>query len=172
MAEEAVAIVEALVVGMVEASAVVAISVAGISQVAVVISVGLAAIASVAIALRNTEEGISITEIVSGTIVISFLEVPSGMMTPTTGMTIIRTMDIGTTAFTASCSNPVDKLSFNWPDRRSDIEAAAKRLRCYNQPVFQGEYAGRSFGPGCVQALPDRRVIARGRERIRRRLSR
>jgi hypothetical protein len=101
MAEE----VEALVVGMVEASAVVAIS--------------------VAIALRNTEEGISITEIVSGTIVISFLEVPSGMMTPTTGMTIIRTMDIATTAFTASCSNPVDKLSFTWPDRRSAIEAAA-----------------------------------------------
>ena len=142
MAEEAVAIVEALVVGMVEASAVVAISVAGISQVAVVISlglvgVGLAAIASVAIALRNTEEGISITEIVSGTIVISFLEVPSGMMTPTTSMIIIRTtdirtMDIGTTGFTASCSNPVDKLSIAWPDRRSEIEAAARRLRCYS----------------------------------------
>ena len=100
--------VEALVVGMV----------AAILPVAVAVSVGLAgvvlvAIALVAIALRNTEEGILITEIVSGTIVISFLEVPSCMMTLTMSMIIIRTtdigtMEIGTTVFTASCSNPVD----------------------------------------------------------------
>ena len=95
--------VEALVVGMV----------AAILPVAVAVSVGLAGVVLVAIALRNTEEGILITEIVSGTIVISFLEVPSCMMTLTMSMIIIRTtdigtMDIGTTAFTASCSNPVD----------------------------------------------------------------
>jgi hypothetical protein len=153
MVEAAVAMAEALVVGMV-----VAISVAGISPVAVAISLGLVGVILVGIALRNTEEGILITEIISGTIVISFLEVPSGMMTPTTGMIIIRTtdirtMDIGTTAFTArSCSNPVDKLSITWPDRRSDIEGVARRLRCYSQPVFQGEYPGWSFGPGCFQA--------------------
>ena len=95
--------VEALVVGMV----------AAILPVAVAVSVGLAGVVLVAIALRNTEEGILITEIVSGTIVISFLEVPSCMMTLTMSMIIIRTtdigtMDIGTTVFTASCSNPVD----------------------------------------------------------------
>ena len=95
--------VEALVVGMV----------AAILPVAVAVSVGLAGVVLVAIALRNTEEGILITEIVSGTIVISFLEVPSCMMTLTMTMIIIRTtdigtMDIGTTVFTASCSNPVD----------------------------------------------------------------
>jgi hypothetical protein len=137
MAEEAVAIVEALVVGMVEASAVVAISVAGISQVAVAISLGLVGVGLAAIASQSIEESTLDTEIISGTIVISFLEVPSGMMTPTTSMIIIRTtdirtMDIGTTGFTASCSNPVDKLSIAWPDRRSDIEAAARRLRCYS----------------------------------------
>ena len=132
MAEEAVAIVEALVVGMVEASAVVAISVAGISQVAVAISLGLVGVGLAAIASQSIEESTLDTEIVSDTIVISFLEVPSGMMTPTMSMIIIRTMDIGTTAFTASCSNPVDKLSTAWPDRRSDIEAAARRLRCYS----------------------------------------
>ena len=116
------------VAGMVEASVVaVAISVAAISPVAVVISVvlgavstavisvGLAGVVLVAMALRNTEEGISSTgitssmEIVSGTkvgsgtIAISFLEVPFCMITPTMGMTtlttgiIIRTTDIGTT---------------------------------------------------------------------------
>ena len=122
MAEEEVAIVEALVVGMVEASAVVAISVAGISQVAVVISLDLVGVGLAAIASQSTEESTLDTEIISGTIVISFLEVPSGMMTPTTSMSIIRTMDIGTTGFTASCSNPVDKLSITWPDRRSDSE--------------------------------------------------
>ena len=95
--------VEALVVGVV----------AAILPVAVAVSVGLAGVVLVAIALRNTEEGILITEIVSGTIVISFLEVPSCMMTLTMSMIIIRTtdigtMDIGTTVFTASCSNPVD----------------------------------------------------------------
>ena len=95
--------VEALVVGMV----------AAILPVAVAVSVGLAGVVLVAIALRNTEEGILITEIVSGTIVISFLEVPSCMMTLTMTMIIIRTtdigtMDIGTTVFTANCSNPVD----------------------------------------------------------------
>ena len=103
MAEE----VEALVAGMVEA---VDISVAAvaISPVAVVISVGLVGVVLVAIALRNTEEGISSTEItssteiisgteiVSATIAISFLEVPFYMITPTTGI-IIRTTDIGTT---------------------------------------------------------------------------
>jgi hypothetical protein len=74
-----------------------------------------------AIALRNTEEGISSTEIasnteiISGTIAISFLEVPFCVITPTTGMIIrttgithtrtidIRTTDImGTTAFAVS----------------------------------------------------------------------
>ena len=95
--------VEALVVGMV----------AAILPVAVAVSVGLAGVVLVAIALRNTEEGILITEIVSGTIVISFSEVPSGMITLTMSTIIIRTtdigtMDIGTTVFTASCSNPVD----------------------------------------------------------------
>ena len=87
--------------------------VAAILPVAVAVSVGLAGVVLVAIALRNTEEDILITEIVSGTIVMSFLEVPSGMMTLTMSMIIIRTTDIGTmdidtTVFTASCSNPVD----------------------------------------------------------------
>ena len=122
----AAAMVEALVAGMVEASAVAA----AISPVAVVISVpvavsavaislGLPGVVLVAIALRNTEEGISSTgiasstEIISGTITISFLEVPFCMITPTMGMIIrttgiiirtgttdIRTTDImGTTAF-------------------------------------------------------------------------
>ena len=104
--------VEALVAGMVEASVVAA----AISPVAVVISVpvavsavaislGLPGVVLVAIALRNTEEGISSTgiassaeiifgmEIVSGTIAISFLEVPFCMITPTMGM-IIRTTGI------------------------------------------------------------------------------
>ena len=95
--------VEALVVGMV----------AAILPVAVAVSVGLAGVVLVAIALRNTEEGILITEIVSGTIVISFLEVRSCMMSLTMSMIIIRTTDIGTmgigtTVLTASCSNPVD----------------------------------------------------------------
>src|SRR6202035_3233021 len=94
--------VEALVVGMV----------AAILPVAVAVSVGLAGVGFVAIAFRNTEGGILITEIVFGTIVISFLEVPSCMMTLTMTMIIIRTtdigtMDTGTTVFTASCSNPV-----------------------------------------------------------------
>jgi len=87
--------VEALVVGMVAAI------------------LPVAGVVLVAIALRNTEEGILITEMVSGKIVISFLEVPSCMMTLTMSMIIIRTtdigtMEIGTTVFTASCSNPVD----------------------------------------------------------------
>jgi hypothetical protein len=117
------------VAGMVEASVVaVAISVAAISPVAVVISVvvgavstavisvDLAGVVLVAMALRNTEEGISSTgitssmEIISGTIAISFLEVPFCMITPTMGMItptmgmiilttgiIIRTTDIGIT---------------------------------------------------------------------------
>jgi hypothetical protein len=66
-----------------------------------------------AIPSQNTEEGISSTgiasstEIVSGTIAISFLEVPFCMITPTTGMIIrtgttdIRTID-RTTAFAVS----------------------------------------------------------------------
>ena len=129
MAEE----VEALAAGMVEGSAVAAVIsavAAVISPVAVVISVvaaaispGLAGVVLVAIALRNTEEGISSTEItsnmgiISGMIAISFLEVPFCMIIPITGMIIrttgitrthttdirttdIRTTDImGTTAF-------------------------------------------------------------------------
>jgi hypothetical protein len=82
----------------------------------------LAGVVLVAIALRNTEEDISSTEIISGTIAISFLEVPfcmiipiTGMITRTTGITRtttgitrthttdIRTTDImGTTAFAVS----------------------------------------------------------------------
>jgi hypothetical protein len=90
MAEDSVA------AGMVEASVVVAISVAAILPVVVTvsaaaISVGLAGVVLVAIASRNTEEGTLIAEIVSGTIAISFLEVPSGMITRTMDM-IIRTM--------------------------------------------------------------------------------
>jgi hypothetical protein len=97
MVEEVVGMVEASVVGMVEASVVGMVEAsaveAAISLVAVVISLG---IVLPAIASQNTEEGISSTgiasstEIVSGTIAISFLEVPFCMITPTTGM-IIRT---------------------------------------------------------------------------------
>ena len=89
MAEE----VEALVVGMVVAAA--------ISLVGVAISPDLPGVVLVAIALRNAEEGISSTVIVSDTIAISFLEVPFCMITPTTGM-IIRTtgMIIRTTGTT------------------------------------------------------------------------
>jgi hypothetical protein len=80
-----VAGMEASVVAAMEASVVAAaISVAAIS-------VGLAGVVLVAIALRNTEEGTLIAEIDSGTIAISFLEVPSGLITRTMGM-IIRTM--------------------------------------------------------------------------------
>lgn len=81
--------------------AAVAISAAAISVAAILpvvaISVGLAGVVLVAIASRNTEEGTLITEIassaeiVSGTIAISFLEVPSGMITRTMGM-ITRTL--------------------------------------------------------------------------------
>lgn len=110
MAEEG----EALGAAMAEASVVVAIS-------AVAVSVGLVGVVLVAIDLRNTEEGISSAEIVfgmeivSGTIAISFLEVPFCMITPTTGMAIrttgiiirngttdIRTTDMRTTAFADS----------------------------------------------------------------------
>ena len=97
---------------MVEASVVVAaiLQVAAVIS-AVAISAGLVGVVLVAMALRNTEEGISSTEIVSGTVAISFLEVPFCMITPTTGMTIhtttgiiIRTgtTDIRTTAFADS----------------------------------------------------------------------
>jgi hypothetical protein len=139
MVEAAVAMAEALVV---------AISVAGISPVAVAISLGLVGVILVAIALRNTEEGILITEIISGTIVISFLEVPSGMMTPTTGMIIIRTtdirtMDIGTTAFTASsCSNPVDKLTKYWLSTLT-----ARKLSGPNRAIIsEGHFADSGTG--------------------------
>jgi hypothetical protein len=88
--------VEALVAGTVEVSVVAgATSVAAVSAAA--ISLGFPGVVLVAIALRNTEEGISSmeiassTEIVSGTIAISFLEVLFCMITPTTGMIIIRT---------------------------------------------------------------------------------
>jgi hypothetical protein len=89
MAEEGEASEEAVAISV----AVVVIS------VAVAISLGLPVVVLVAIALRNTEEGISSTgiasstEIVSGTIAISFLEVPFCMITPPTGM-IIRTTGI------------------------------------------------------------------------------
>jgi hypothetical protein len=120
MAEE----VEGSVVAVISVAAV--ISVEAISAVAAVISaaaisLGLAGVVLVAIALRNTEEGISSTEItsnteiISGTIAISFLEVPFCMIIPITGMitritgitrthtTDIRTTDImGTTAFAVS----------------------------------------------------------------------
>jgi hypothetical protein len=137
------------VAGMVEASVVaVAISVAAISPAAVVISVvvgavstavisvGLAGVVLVAIALRNTEEGISSTGITSsmetvsgtkigsGTIAISFLEVPFCMITPTMGMTtltmgmiilttgiIIRTTDIGTTGIMGTTDFAVNRLA-------------------------------------------------------------
>ena len=90
--------VEALVAGTVEVSVVAgATSVAAVSAAA--ISLGFPGVVLVAIALRNTEEGISSTgiasstEIISGTITISFLEVPFCMITPTMGM-IIRTTGI------------------------------------------------------------------------------
>ena len=91
MAEE----VEASVVAVAISAAVVVIS------VAVAISLGLPVVVLVAIALRNTEEGISSTVIVSDTIAISFLEVPFCMITPTMGM-ITRTtgMIIRTTGIT------------------------------------------------------------------------
>ena len=98
--------VEALVAGMVEASVVAAaispvavVISAPVAVSAVAISLGLPGVVLVAIALRNTEEGISSTgiasstEIISGTITISFLEVPFCMITPTMGM-IIRTTGI------------------------------------------------------------------------------
>jgi hypothetical protein len=94
MAEEAAMAGEAAAM---EASVVaVAISVAAILPVVVAvsaaaISVGLAGAVLVAMASRNTEEGTLIAEIVFGTIAVSFLEVPSGMITRTMGM-IIRTM--------------------------------------------------------------------------------
>jgi hypothetical protein len=105
MAEEGEALGAAMVVAAV-ISVVVAIS-------AVAVLAGLAGVVLVAIALRNTEEGISSAgiassaeiifgmEIVSGTIAISFLEVPFCMITPITGMTIrttgiiIRTVTTG-----------------------------------------------------------------------------
>jgi hypothetical protein len=141
MAEEGEALGAAMVVAAaisVAAILVAAILVAAILPVAAVISVmvaisavavsaGLVGVLLVAIALRNTEEGISSTgiassaeiifgmEIVSGTIAISFLEVPFCMITPTTGMTIrttgiiirtgttdIRTTDMRTAAFADS----------------------------------------------------------------------
>ena len=111
MAEEGAAMVEASVVVAAILQVAVAIS-------AVAISAGSVGVVLVAMALRNTEEGISSTEInfgmeiVSGTVAISFLEVPFCMITPTTGMTIrttgiiirtcttdIRTTDMRTTAF-------------------------------------------------------------------------
>jgi hypothetical protein len=101
-----------------------------------VISVGLAGVVLVAIALRNTEEGISSTGITSsmetvsgtkigsGTIAISFLEVPFCMITPTMGMTtltmgmiilttgiIIRTTDIGTTGIMRTTDFAVNRLA-------------------------------------------------------------
>jgi hypothetical protein len=95
---------------------VVAVSAVAISPVAAAISLGLPGVVLAAIALRNTGEGVSSTgitsnmeivfgtETISGTIAVSFLEVPfcmitptTGMITPTTGMIIHTTgMIIGT----------------------------------------------------------------------------
>jgi hypothetical protein len=120
MAEEGVAMVEASAAAAATsvAAAAVSVAVAAISVAAAAVSVvvvaisaivavsaGLAGVVLVAIDLRNTEEGISSTgiasstEIVSGTIATSFLEVPFCMITPTTGTIIIRTtgMTIRTT---------------------------------------------------------------------------
>ena len=137
-----VGMVEASVVGMVEAS----VGAVAISVAVVAISLDLPGVVLVAIALRNTEEGISSTGIasstviVSDTIAISFLEVPFCMITPTTGM-IIRTTGmiirtdttdirtIGrTTALAVSWFHLIDEVSHRWPDRRSDIEGVARRL--------------------------------------------
>ena len=125
---------------MVEASVVaVAILVAAISPVAVVIlavviSVGLAGVVLVATTSRNTEEGISSTgiasstEIDSGTIAISFLEVPSCMITPTTGI-IIRTgtTDIRTTGMRTSAFADNRCLGSKWPNpERSDLQSCSR----------------------------------------------
>lgn len=102
MAEEGAAMVEASVVVAAILQVAVAIS-------AVAISAGLVGVVLVAMALRNTEEGISSTEInfgmeiVSGTVAISFLEVPFCMITPTTGMTIRTT---GIIIHTVTTDNP------------------------------------------------------------------
>ena len=102
------------------AEAVAASVVAAILQVAAVISAvaisaGLVGVVLVAMALRNTEEGISSAgiassaeiifgmEIVSGTIAISFLEVPFCMITPITVMTIRTT---GIIIRTVTTDNP------------------------------------------------------------------
>ncbi len=137
--------VEASVVA-VAISAAVAILVAAISPVAVailavVISVGLAGVVLVATTSRNTEEGISSTgiasstEIDSGTIAISFLEVPSCMITPTTG-TIIRTTgiiirtgttDIRTTGMRTSAFADNRCLGSKWPNpERSDLQSCSR----------------------------------------------
>jgi toxin ParE1/3/4 len=120
------------VAGTVEASVVAAaISQVVVAVSAVAISLGLPGVVLVAVALRNTEEGISSTEIVSGTIAISFLEVPFCMITPTTGMIIrttgmiirtgttdIRTID-RTTAFAVSGSG--EHRTGQRPDAVSEV---------------------------------------------------
>jgi hypothetical protein len=164
------------VAGMVEASVVaVAISVAAISPAAVVISVvvgavstavisvGLAGVVLVAIALRNTEEGISSTGITSsmetvsgtkigsGTIAISFLEVPFCMITPTMGMTtltmgmiilttgiIIRTgtTDIRTTGMRTSAFADNRCSGSKWPNpERSDRQSCSRRFSLYRSAI-------------------------------------
>jgi hypothetical protein len=93
---EASVVVAAISVAAVVISLVVAVSAAAISAVAVAISLGLPGAVFAAMALRKTGVGVSSTgitsnmEIVSGTIAVSFLEVPFCMITPTMGM-IIRT---------------------------------------------------------------------------------
>lgn len=103
---------------MVEASVVVAaiLQVAAVIS-AVAISAGLVGVVLVAMALRNTEEGISSTEIifgmeiVSGTVAISFLEVPFCMITPTTGMTIRTTT--GIIIHTVTTDNPHHRYAYD-----------------------------------------------------------
>jgi hypothetical protein len=114
----------------VEGSVAAVISVEAISAVAAVISaaaisLGLAGVVLVAIALRNTEEGISSTEItsnteiISGTIAISFLEVPfcmiipiTGMIIRTTGITRTHTIDILTTDIMGTTAFAVNRQGF------------------------------------------------------------
>src|ERR1700736_4885441 len=110
MVEEAVAMVEAVAISVV-AVAISVVAVA-ISVVAAAISLGLpgigwGGIVLPAIASHNTRERtLRGTEIISGARDISFLEIPFGMITHTTGM-IIRTTAIMTTMLaTIPMGNP------------------------------------------------------------------
>src|SRR4029077_20535683 len=124
---------------------------------AVVISVGFAGVVLVATTSRNTEEGISSTgiasstEIDSGTIAISFLEVPSCMITlttgtitpttdtiiPTTGI-IIRTgtTDIRTTGMRTSAFADNRCSGSKWPNpERSDRQSCSRRFSLYRSAI-------------------------------------